>query len=100
MPQEDKKEETKEKHKIEFSKIIFITVSCITIAVVIFTMVMIFITKDMGPLSYLIPAVFTELATGTGFYYWKAKVENQLKIQQNNPGATIDISNDIDTSKR
>jgi hypothetical protein len=31
---------------------------------------------------YLIPAAFAELATATGFYYNKAKVENRIKLKQ------------------
>ena len=31
---------------------------------------------------YLIPAVFAELATATGFYYSKAKAENRIKLRK------------------
>lgn len=55
--------------RIEFSKIIFIGVSTITIAVVVFSFLMIYKTGDLSPLSYLIPSIFAELATATGFYY-------------------------------
>jgi hypothetical protein len=41
---------------------------------------MIWITMDTTALAYLIPAVFTEMATGTGFYYSKAKAENKIKL--------------------
>jgi hypothetical protein len=41
---------------------------------------MIYITGDLSPLTYLIPSIFTELATATGFYYRKAQRENELKI--------------------
>ena len=30
--------------------------------------------------AYLIPAVFTEMASATGFYFWKAKAENKIKL--------------------
>jgi hypothetical protein len=62
--------------RIEFSKIIFIGVSTITIAVVVFSFLMIYKTGDLSPLSYLIPSIFAELATATGFYYKKAEREN------------------------
>ncbi len=45
-----------------------------------FTMYMIWETKDLSPLMYLIPAIFTETASSTGFYYWKARSENIRKI--------------------
>lgn len=68
------------KKKKEFSKIILICVAIVALLVIIFACVMIAITKDLSPLSYLIPAVFAELATGTAFYYSKAKAENEIKI--------------------
>jgi hypothetical protein len=66
----------KGKKKIAFSKIIFAGVSIMTISVVIFSCRMIYITGDLSPLAYLIPSVFAELATATGFYYRKAEKEN------------------------
>ena len=35
-------------------------------------------------LAYLIPAMFAELATATGFYYNKAREENIRKIERSN----------------
>lgn len=72
----------KKKRKMEFSKKIFIGISAAAILVTIFTGIMIWKTNDLSPLMYLIPAVFTELATATGFYYNKAKAENKIKIQK------------------
>ena len=34
----------------------------------------------MSALAYLIPSVFTELTAATGFYYWKARTENKIKL--------------------
>ena len=70
------KRRAKGKKKIAFSKIIFAGVSIMTIAVVIFSCRMMYITGDLSPLAYLIPSVFAELATATGFYYRKAEREN------------------------
>lgn len=69
------------KKKKEFSKIIITWVTIATALVVIFSLIMIWRTNDLMPLSYLIPAVFTELATATGFYYHKAKKENEIKLK-------------------
>lgn len=66
--------------KTEFSKKICIFIGAVTVLVTAFTMYMIWETKDLSPLMYLIPAVFTETASATGFYYWKAKGENLQKI--------------------
>jgi len=66
--------------KTEFSKLIFIGVSVLTVAVTLFSCFMIWETKDTSALAYLIPAVFTEMAAATGFYYNKAKAENKIKL--------------------
>ena len=68
------------KKKVEFSKLIFVGVSMLTLAITVFSCRMIWITKDTSALAYLIPAVFAEMATATGYYYTKAKVENKIKL--------------------
>ena len=68
--------------KREFSKVIISTVGAATIVVTAFTLVMVWRTGDTSPLAYLIPAVFTELGVGTGFYYSKAKAENRIKLRK------------------
>lgn len=47
-----------------------------------FTILIVWKTGDTTPLAYLIPAVFGELATATGFYYSKAKAENRIKLRK------------------
>ena len=78
--QKRKQKAPKKKKRVEFSKLIFGGVSVATIAVVVFSCRMIYVTGDLSPLAYLIPSVFAELATATGFYYRKAQKENELKI--------------------
>lgn len=68
--------------KMEFSKKVLILVAVVTIIVIAYTLVMVAVTRDLTPLNYLIPALFGEVATGTGFYYWKAKQENMIKLRQ------------------
>lgn len=75
---------TKIKYKTEFSKKIFVGVSIATIIVVIFSMYLMWKTSDATALAYLIPSVFAELATATGFYYNKAREENIRKIERGN----------------
>lgn len=72
----------KEKKRLEFSKKILITAAILNFMVVIFAGVMMWRTMDTTPLAYLIPAVSAEVATGTGFYYNKAKAENKLKLMR------------------
>lgn len=72
----------RKKTKREFSKLIIIAVGAVTVLVTAFTCFMIWETKDLSPLVYLIPAVFGELGLGTGFYYSKAKAENRIKLRK------------------
>ena len=69
-----------EKKKVEFSKLVFMGVSIVTIAITVFSCRMIWLTMDTSALAYLIPAVFAEMASATGFYYTKAKAENKIKL--------------------
>lgn len=73
---------TFDKKKMEFSKLIFAFVSTIYIVVIVYSLVMMAITFDLTPLAYIIPATATELATATGFYYWKARAENKIKLKK------------------
>uniref|UniRef100_UPI003FF13EED hypothetical protein n=1 Tax=Candidatus Fimenecus sp. TaxID=3022888 RepID=UPI003FF13EED len=68
------------KKKVEFSKLIFLGVSIVTIAITLFSCRIIWLTMDTSALAYLIPAVFAEMASATGFYYTKAKAENKIKL--------------------
>lgn len=72
------------KPKLEFSKKILLFAALMNVIVMGFTLVMIWRTCDLSPLAYLIPAVAAETATGTGFYYAKAKVENRIKLMKQN----------------
>lgn len=74
----------KRKTTMEFSKKILVVAGATNAIVILFTMVMIWRTADLSPLAYLIPSVATEVATGTGFYYSKAKVENRIKLMKSN----------------
>lgn len=69
-----------QKKKVEFSKLIFLGVSIGTIAITVFSCRVIWLTMDTSVLAYLIPAVFAEMASATGFYYTKAKAENKIKL--------------------
>ena len=72
------------KPPMEFSKKILIVVAVINLGVIIFACVMMYKTMDLSPLAYLIPSVAAEAATGTGFYYAKAKAENRIKLMKSN----------------
>lgn len=67
--------------KREFSKVIITAISIATVLVVIASFVLMFYTGDLSALPVIITGCFAELASATGFYYWKAKNENMLKIK-------------------
>lgn len=77
-----KKRRTKKGQPVEFSKLIMVAIGLVTASVTAFTLIMVWRTGDLSPLGYLIPAVFTELAAATGFYYSKAKAENRIKLRK------------------
>jgi hypothetical protein len=52
--------------------------------VIVFALIMMWRTNDLSPFAYLIPSVAAEVATGTGFYYSKAKAENKIKLMRAN----------------
>lgn len=80
------------KKKFEFSKIIFVYIAIMFTIVIIFTMILMWVTKDTSAVAYLIPAVGGLMATTVGFYSWKAKAENVLKIQQNSSSSEVDVN--------
>ena len=80
------------KKKVEFSKLIFVGVSVLTLAITVFSCRVIWLTMDTSALAYLIPAVFAEMASATGFYYTKAKAENKIKLMKLN-GVEPEASN-------
>lgn len=72
----------KEKPKKEFSKIFVTGITIVTIIVTIYACVTMYLFGDMSALSVLITCIFAELATGTGFYYAKAAMENKIKLKK------------------
>lgn len=70
----------KKKKKVEFSKVILTVVTFAAAVIVISSFVIMWRTGDTSPLAYIIPGIFAELSAATGFYFWKAKAENQIKL--------------------
>ena len=66
---------------LEFSKIILAVVALATIAVCVVSFILMWQLQDLSALSYIITGIFAELASATGFYYWKARAENIIKLR-------------------
>lgn len=68
--------------KYEFSKIIFWLVWITNMIVIVFCCCMIYLGyvkngyADLSIMNILIPSTAAELASATGFYYWKTKTNN------------------------
>lgn len=66
----------------EFSKIIFWLVWVTNLIVILFCGIMMLLNflkngyADLGLLNVLIPSTAAELASATGFYYWKTRTNN------------------------
>lgn len=86
------KKKPKKVKKKEFSKLILIGISFTVFCVIAFSCVMMWRTMDLSPLAYLIPSLFVELATATGFYYDKAKQENLNKFKDSPESPDPDIT--------
>ena len=67
--------------RMEFSKKILVVMALVTFAIITFSCVLMLVTRDTTPLAYLIPSLFAEVGIGTGFYFNKAKAENEIKLK-------------------
>ena len=87
------------KPKKEFSKKIFNIVITLFIIVIFYAMALMWKTNNTDGLMYLIPSVGTLASVTIGFYYWKAKMENMIKLSKENNIAldeVKEIENNID----
>lgn len=69
------------KRRKEFSKTILKVIALATALIVLFSFAIMWKTGDTTPLAYIVPGIFAELSAATGFYFWKAKAENQIKLE-------------------
>lgn len=68
--------------KAEYSKKALNATIVLSAAVVMFTCVMVAVTKNLEPLNYLVPAVAAQTTVGLRSYYRKAEVENRIKLKK------------------
>ena len=81
----------------EFSKKIFNIVITLFIIVIFYAMALMWKTNTTDGLMYLIPAVGTLASVTIGFYYWKAKMENMIKLSKEN-NITLDEVKEIESN--
>ena len=85
------------KPKKEFSKKIFNIVITLFIIVIFYSMALMWKAGTTDGLMYLIPAVGTLTSVTIGFYYWKAKMENMIKLSKEN-NITLDEVKEIESN--
>ena len=71
-----------ESRRWEFSKIMAVIAITMWVFVNLFGMAMVIFTTDTSPLMYVIPSVDAVVAAIIGFYLWKARAENQIKLRK------------------
>lgn len=77
----------------EFSKIIIVYSNAFLLLVTILSFILMFKVGDLTPLTYIIPSVATGAATSCGFYFWKSKAENIIKLRKQHGELAEDIEN-------
>lgn len=85
------------KPKKEFSKKIFNIVITLFIIVLLYSMALMWKTNMTDGLMYLIPSVTGLTTTCVGFYYWKAKMENVIKLSKEN-NMSVDEVKEVETN--
>ncbi len=68
--------------KLESSKKIIIVCYVILIAVLIATYAAVFLYREVTGLEQIVLAIIGLVASANGFYFWKARAENTLKISK------------------
>ena len=66
----------RKRKKLGFTNTMFLSIVILSIAVVIFACALMWHTQSTSGLAYVVPAVFGELATITGFAVKKSEREN------------------------
>lgn len=85
----------KNKHKIEFSKFILMLILFTYFIGVAVGIKVVFI--DISQLGILLAFIGTPTAAAIGFYCWKAKAENLIKIKKDNPEETAGMPVDLNS---
>ena len=67
--------------KREFSKVITAIGLSLWVFVILFAIVMMMVTRDLSPITWVLGSVDAVVASITGFYFTKAAKENQIKLR-------------------
>lgn len=77
-------------NKFEFSKLILITAYITAIIFTIVTAYIAIIGGDASSFANIVLAIWSLVSVAVGFYFWKAKAENIIKLAGKVPAAVQD----------
>ena len=83
------------KPKLEFSKLILIILYITSVLFTVFAGYLALHGVDISTFAPVVLAVWVELGTSTGFYYWKAKSENRIKLLMSVPDNLSDEASQL-----
>lgn len=76
----DRNNELKKRKHIEYSKKILTVSYIIAVALTTFCCYLTLTYRDASIISNIALACWVEVSVGNGFYYWKARSENKIKM--------------------
>lgn len=83
------------KKKLEFSKLILIVGYLTAFAFTSLAGYIALVGGDAGSFANIVLAIWGMVSTAVGFYYWKAKAENLIKIAKEVPQELIENLDEI-----
>lgn len=72
----------KTKNKPEFSKLVFLLLFGEETALMVYACALMWYTQTTEALQWMFAILGAQVSTGVGFYFWKAKAENVIKISK------------------
>lgn len=81
--------------KLEFSKFILYVLYLTAVAFTLLTGYVALQGGDAASVANIVLAIWGSVSVGVGFYYWKAKAENTIKISSKIPPAVLEKINDV-----
>lgn len=75
--------------KLEFSKVLFLVVYITSLVFSALTVVVSIIGGDAASVANIALAMWGTTSIATGFYFWKAKAENMIKIYNSMPAELL-----------
>lgn len=78
----EKNNRKQKRKRTEFSKLVIGLFATIEVFVTLFACYMVYETKDLSPLMYLIPSVSVVGSAAVASYFNKAKLENKIKLMK------------------